>query len=441
MSSLRLPQGLFWRLAAILFGALALALAITAQFVDAERAQLQRELIASHAAGRLAEAARMLAAVDAAAQPALTAALAAAGVQFDRDAPAAAPRDTVLHEAFAAALAWRLGSASLVDTAVAADGAGRVRFSAQLRAPAGNAGWWSIEEGFDRALPPPRFVLPSLVALLLAVGAAALLAVRWVTQPLSALATAARTLGTAAERGPLPERGPAEVRQAARAFNDMRRRIGAMVDEKTRMLAAISHDLRAPIARMRLRVEMLDDAEARTKLVGDLDELRRLTDEALDFLRGAGGGEQVAPCDLAQLARALVWEAREAGQQVTLAEAGPILLAGRAGALRRCLQNLIGNAIKHTGSAEVELAAHDGAAWVWVRDRGAGLAPAEFEQAFEPFYRGDPARGHAAGFGLGLPIARAIARQHGGDVTLRARTGGGLEAELKLPLTAPVTAA
>jgi hypothetical protein len=123
------------------------------------------------------------------------------------------------------------------------------------------------------------------------VGSAVLVAVRGLTRPLSALATAARTLGTPAEGEALAEVGPAEVRQVARAFNDMRQRIGAMVDEKTRMLAAISHDLRAPITRMRLRVELLEDAEARAKLIADLEELHRLTDEALDFLRGAGACE------------------------------------------------------------------------------------------------------------------------------------------------------
>jgi signal transduction histidine kinase len=220
---------------------------------------------------------------------------------------------------------------------------------------------------------------------LLAVGRAALVAMRGLTRPLSGLATAARTLGTPAEGEALAEVGPAEVRQVARAFNDMRQRIGAMVDQKTRMLAAISHDLRAPITRMRLRVEPIEDAEARARLIADLEELHRLTDEALDFLRGTGGGEAAAPFDFVQLARAIVSEAREVGRDVVLVAPVSVVLMGRAGALRRCLQNLVDNAVRHAGSAEIELGTGDGAALLWMRDRGPGLAPDDLDRAFEPF--------------------------------------------------------
>lgn len=438
-----LPQGLFGRLAIVLLVAVGLALAIAAQFVGVERAKLQRELLIERTADRIAAAERMVAPADPAARPVLAQALAAAGVQLDGAATRAPPdeRSAALADAVARALTLRLGGSAVVAAELQRDDPARIRFVAQLRTPQGEARRWATEERLDRPLPPPRSLLPSLLALLVAVGGAALLAVRWATQPLSALAEAARSLGTASESGPVAERGPAEVRQAARAFNDMRERIGTMMGEKTRMLAGISHDLRAPITRMRLRIEMVSDAETRQRLVGDLDELRRLTDEALEFLRGASGGEPLARCDLVQLAAAVVQDAREAGGAATLADAGPLWVTGRAGALRRCVQNLVGNALKHAGSADVQLAASDAAAWLWVRDRGPGMTAAELAHAFEPFYRGDPARGHAAGFGLGLSIARAIAREHGGEVTLRPRTGGGLEVELRLPLAAELSAA
>jgi signal transduction histidine kinase len=431
-----LPQGLFWRLATILLAAVALTLAITAQFIGSERAQMQRLQLANQAASRIADAERMFALTDAAARPALARALAATGVQLDGAVSAATadPSAASLHEGLAHALERRLDGTAVVATRIQTDGPARAQFVAELRTRQGEERSWSTDERLDLVLPPPRFLLPSLIALLLAVGGAALVAVRWVTQPLSALAAAARALGTAAVQDPLAERGPVEVRQAARAFNDMSARIGTMVDEKTRMLAAISHDMRAPITRMRLRVEMLADVQARARLVADLDELRRLTDEALEFLRGASAGEPVTRCDLARVAAAVVQDAREAGQEATLTGATELLLPGRAGALRRCVQNLVDNALKHAGAAEVELAARDGAAWLWVRDCGPGLTEAELGCAFEPFFRGNPARGHAAGFGLGLPIARAIAREHGGEVTLRARPGGGLEVELRLPV-------
>lgn len=438
-----LPQGMFWRLAAILLGAVALAVAIAALFFGIERDHLRRDAIAQHAARRIVDAQRMLDHAAASDRRALAAAFAAAGVELDRAWPAASAvaQDAELAAVFGAALRRRLDPGRVLAVAAAADDAARVRFAAQLRATDGAVHWWTLDAPHEPDPPPPHFLLPALVALLLAVGSAVLVAVRGLTRPLSALATAARTLGTPAEGEALAEVGPAEVRQVARAFNDMRQRIGAMVDEKTRMLAAISHDLRAPITRMRLRVELLEDAEARAKLIADLEELHRLTDEALDFLRGAGGGEVAAHFDLARLARAIVSEAREVGHDVVLVAPASVVLVGRAGALRRCLQNLVDNAVRHAGSAEIELGTGDGAARLWVRDRGPGLAPDDLDRAFEPFFRGDPARGHANGFGLGLPIARAIARQHGGEVTLRARPGGGLEAEVSLPLVVPVGAA
>lgn len=382
-----LPQGLFWRLAAILLGAVALVVAIAALFFGIERERLRRDESALNSAERIINAQRMLDHAAPQARRALAAALAAAGVELDHAGPAAATAgDAKLTAAFDAGLRQRLDGGHVVGVTAAAEDATRVRFSAQLHAVDGAVHRWTVYESRERDLPPPHFLLPALVALLLAVGGLALVAVRWLTRPLSSLATAARKLGTPAEGQALAEVGPAEVRQVARAFNDMRQRISAMVDEKPRMLTAISEDLRAPITRMRRRVELFDDAEARARQIGDLDELRRLTDEALDFLRGTSGGRPVVSCDLARVARSIAQEAREVGRTVIVVGPASLPLDARAGAIRRCLQNLIGNALTHAGAAEVELALGGPDAWIWMRDRGPGMTDEDLRHAFEPFY-------------------------------------------------------
>jgi len=430
-----LPRSLFGRLAVILLAAITLALAIAAQFLGMERGPMQGERLAGQAVQRIALAETVFAHADPAARPSVRQALAAAGLSLvaAADDPAPGARDETLGRIVARELRQRLRGIEVLAVEVHADDAGNARFVALLRSPAGEQRRWMTLEKPDRPLPPPRFLWPTLVALLVLVGVGALLAVRWVTRPLSALAAAARALGTGSVGPRLLERGPTEARQTARAFNDMSQRIGSMMDEKARMLAAISHDLRAPITRMRLRVEMMTDEVVRARLIRDLDELRRLTDEALEFLRGSVGGEPSRRCDLVQVAATVVQDARDAGGDVVLSGAASLWLQGRPGALRRCVQNLLDNALKHAGAAEIEVGRSGADAGLWVRDRGPGMSGEAFERAFEPFFRGDPARGHASGFGLGLPIARAIAREHGGELTLALRPGGGLVAWLRLP--------
>jgi signal transduction histidine kinase len=284
---------------------------------------------------------------------------------------------------------------------------------------------------------PLRLALTSLV-LLGTVLVLSLVAVRWLTGPLSALATAAEQLGRDIDRPPLPETGPLEVRRAARAFNTMQQRLSRFIADRTRILTAMSHDLKTPITRLRLRSEMLDDATLRGKIAKDLDEMQSMVTQTLDYLRHASSSEAVQPVDLGALIESLQADYRDTGSEVEIEGrvAQPALqpIAGRPLALRRCLANLLDNALRYGRRAVVRV--EDGAKEVTIRvlDEGPGIPDAELEQAFEPFFRGEASRSReTGGTGLGLGIARNIARAHGGELVLRNRPSGGLEAVLSLP--------
>lgn len=293
--------------------------------------------------------------------------------------------------------------------------------------------------GFDHRLPEEMFAWPwrllaTLGVLLAAVVVLSVLAVRWVTRPLSLLAGAAEGLGRDIHRAPLPESGPQEVRHAARAFNTMQARLTRYVQDRTRMVSAISHDLRTAITRLRLRTELLEDPAPRAGLLRDLDEMQRMTSTALDFLRGLEEQEKIQPLDLNALLESLKAEAEDLGREVDVQAPASAPYPARPLALKRCLANLLDNAIKYGGRARVIL--DDGAAQVRIRiaDDGPGIPADELEKVFEPFYRLEVSRSReTGGSGLGLSIARNVARAHGGDLVLRNRPEGGLEAVLTLP--------
>ncbi len=277
-------------------------------------------------------------------------------------------------------------------------------------------------------------MLTSLAVLLVAVFAVTLIAVRWVTRPLKTLAAAAVELGDDINRPPLDERGPLEVSRAARAFNAMQAKLAALISDRTRIFSAMSHDLKTPITRLRLRTEMLDDAVLREKFAQDLKEMEEMVGAALDFMRGVEMRDAAQPIDVMALIESVAADAREVGGDVSVEGAALVPHPGHPQSLKRLLTNLIDNAVKYGKSAT--LAIDDGAQAlrICVRDDGPGIPEAELERVFEPFYRIEASRNRATGgSGLGLTIARNIARAHGGDVVLRNRTRGGLEAELTLP--------
>ncbi len=292
---------------------------------------------------------------------------------------------------------------------------------------------------FDSYLSPQAAAVPlrlalTLLILLGTVIALSLVAVRWVTGPLSELATAAEKLGEDINRPPLPETGPSEAQRAARAFNTMQRRLSRFISDRTRIFTAMSHDLKTPITRLRLRSEMLEDESLRAKFARDLEEMESMVTQTLDFMRDASTQEAVQPVDAMALLESLQTEFQDTGSKVEIAGGVARPYPGRPFGLRRCLPNLVDNAIRYGGHATVKVEDAANRLTIRVLDDGPGIQEAELEQAFEPFFRGEASRSRdTGGTGLGLGIARNIARAHGGELVLRNRPEGGLDAILTLP--------
>ena len=299
-----------------------------------------------------------------------------------------------------------------------------------------NDGAWVT---FDTSLAPQATDTPlrlalTLLILLGTVIVLSLVAVRWATRPLATLATAAEDLGKDINRPPLPESGPVEVQRAARAFNTMQRRLSRFISDRTRVFTAMSHDLKTPITRIRLRTEMLDDESVRAKFEKDLDEMEAMVKHTLDFMRDASAGEPVQRVDVMALLESLQTDYEDAGSAVAIEGVANEPYPGRPLALRRCLTNLLDNAIRYGRRATIHVKDDAGRLGIAIADQGPGIPEEELEQAFEPFYRGEASRSrNTGGTGLGLGIARNIARAHGGELVLKNRPGGGLEAILSLP--------
>jgi signal transduction histidine kinase len=254
------------------------------------------------------------------------------------------------------------------------------------------------------------------------------------TRPLKQLAQAAKDLGHDINHPPLALSGASEIRQASAAFNAMQARIRQYIFQRTQMLAAITHDLQTPLTRMRLRLEKVSDRELQERLVGDLSAMQAMVREGLDLARSMDATETMQPLDLDSLLDSVCADASDASQQVTLGGRASMALLGRPLDLRRCLVNLIDNAVKYGGQAEVKVERLSGAARIRIRDAGPGIADDELARVFEPFYRVESSRSReSGGTGLGLTIARNIAEQHGGSIALANHPDGGLEATLVLP--------
>jgi signal transduction histidine kinase len=296
---------------------------------------------------------------------------------------------------------------------------------------------------FKIDMPPPRpwhsetFLMAFLLMSVAAAGLT-LWAVRRLIRPVGALADAADRLGRNVNADPLPEKGPAEVVVAARAFNTMAERIRRFVADRTQMLAAVGHDLKTPITRLKLRAEFLEDEEQRRKMLADLDEMEAMIAATLTFARDDAATEPSVPVDLAALCRTVLDEAADAAPEAepAIGYAGPEHLTAtlRPMALKRALANLVGNALLYGGAARLTLGAADGLLSIAIEDDGPGVPAHELETVFQPFRRLESSRNReTGGTGLGLPIARNIFRAHGGDVVLRNRPKGGLTALATLP--------
>ncbi|MBV8185950.1 MAG: HAMP domain-containing protein [Alphaproteobacteria bacterium] len=267
------------------------------------------------------------------------------------------------------------------------------------------------------------------------IGLLSVLAARRLAAPIRNFAAAAERLGVDSSAPPLPELGPHELRAATRAFNRMQERLRRFVEDRTTMLAVMSHDLRTPLNRLRLRAEFIDDEEQQRKMFGDLEAMNTMIDATLDFARDDVKREPRRLLDLGILIEDICEDAVDAGASVTYSGPRGVNICCRPTAVCRIVANLVDNAVRYGGTARVDLARKPGGVVVTIDDDGPGIPIDEHEKVFAPFYQLDRSRNRdAGGVGLGLSVARTIAREHGGDVTLANRAGGGFRARVKLPL-------
>jgi len=281
----------------------------------------------------------------------------------------------------------------------------------------------------------PRFLL-AFVVMTIVVSALSVWAVRRSTEPLARFARASERLGRDMNAPDMPEDGPREVNRAARAFNDMQKRLRRLISDRTQMLAAVSHDLRTPVTRLRLRAEFIEDGEQRQKMLNDLAQMEAMIGATLSFARLDSSEEERKNLDLAGLVQSVCDDAAETGKDVTYNGPLGVSFYGRPLALRRVFDNLVDNAVKYGGSAKVALKQAPGNIVVTIKDNGPGIALSEVENVFAPFFRVESSRNRATGgVGLGLAVVRSIIRGHGGEVSLSNRHDGGLCATVILPLT------
>ncbi|WP_316184029.1 MULTISPECIES: ATP-binding protein [unclassified Bradyrhizobium] len=267
-------------------------------------------------------------------------------------------------------------------------------------------------------------------------------AARAIIRPLSDMARAAAAFGRSpGAQEPLGRRGPKEIVQVADALNEMQARIRALLDDRTRMLAAISHDLRTPLTRLRLRSERIGQGEMRSAMLRDIDQVSRMLDETLDYLRDDTKAEQPARIELASLLETICCDFADVGHAVSFDGPSRLVCEGRARALSRAVTNVVENAVKHGSEVVVSLSTlADGMIAIEVADDGPGIPQALQARALEPFVKLDQARS-AGGFGLGLSIAQEIMKKHDGGIALMPNAPRGLRVRLSLPLRLAMPAA
>jgi signal transduction histidine kinase len=280
---------------------------------------------------------------------------------------------------------------------------------------------------------------PWMMTLLFAVISVTLLglwAARALTAPLSSFARAAESFSLNGAAAPLPERGPEEIRSVAKALNRMRERISALIDDRTRMLAAISHDLRTPITRMRLRSEFIEDETHRSRMLSDLDQMRSMLESVLSFLRNDRKLETMTLVDIATTLQLIADQFADMGHKVAYDGPAHAMATARPDDLHRSITNLVENAVRYGASATIRLAETPDTVTIDVEDDGPGISDERKDIMLEPFVRGDDARNmdEVTGFGLGLSIARAIVLAHGGELSLNDRPPHGLIVRIRLPV-------
>ena len=274
-----------------------------------------------------------------------------------------------------------------------------------------------------------------LCFLALSIALVTVFAARQFSRPIERLAAAVRQFGLNPQAPPIAETGPKELREVVTTFNAMQAQIQKFVAYRTMMLAAISHDLRTPLTRMRLRGEFIEDPEQQARLFRDVDEMQTMVDEALAFFRDDATVEESTSFDLPHILLTIANNYADQGVDISYAGPAHAVYRGRPLTLKRAFSNVIDNAAKYARNSEIELSCEDTALVVAIRDRGPGIPPDALENVFRPYYRIDKSRNRTTGgVGLGLTVAQAIVQGHGGDITLKNRPEGGLEALIVLPM-------
>lgn len=463
-----IPRSLFSRLVLVLLGGLLIAQTLSLGIHAHERGQLLLQSSGMQSAQRIADIVKVLEPLPPHERHKMVAILSAPPLVIklsdERSAPTTEREGRTRAALFETMVQRFVGSDWPVSVTVT-DGRPWKAASKMhgLQGPGMHGGWMAMEGGprfflqpgmsfaahvrlhdgtmvtFDSHQPAetltwPYRLLASVVILLGTVLVLSLIAVRWATRPLNRLADAAEELGKNIHRPPLDESGPLEVQRAARAFNTMQARLVGYIQDRTRVLAAMSHDLKTPITRLRLRSELLDDVQLRSKFGKDLEELEAMVSRTLDFMRGLESEERVQPIDINALLESLQADLLETGDRVEIEGAAKSPYVGKPQALKRCLSNILDNAVKYGDHARVLIDDDDRRLEIRVLDEGPGISEAELERVFDPFYRLEESRNReTGGTGLGLSIARSAAESHRGRLSLRNRVERGLEAILTLP--------
>jgi len=425
---MRAPRSLQTRILLVLLAGLVLAHALTFALVLAERSLVMRGMMVNYLASDIASSVAVLERLPADERAQWMERLSRRNYRLGLDGSAAsAPAATSARaQSVAGEMAHALGagrSLRVID-GNATGSALRVMIPLTDGTPL----VVTLDEPRLRISPWAWAALALQLALLIGLGA---WAVRTATRPLHRLADAADRLRPDQPAAPLSEDGPSEVHRAAAAFNRMQQRIDAHLQERMHILAAVSHDLQTPITRMRLRADLLDDPALRDKLHADLAETQSLVAQGIAYARSAHAAhEPLQRVDLPSLLHSIARDYADAGQPVHVSEAAPLHAETRPQALRRLVCNLVDNALKFAGPAELRLAASAAGAWTLeVLDRGPGIPTDELARVMEPFVRLEDSRHRCTGgTGLGLAIANQLALGLGGQLTLLPRAGGGLEA-------------
>lgn len=446
-----LPRSLFGRLVLILVGGLVVAQSLTVAIQLNERQKFATRALESRWAARVADTLQLLDSLGQEERERVAAVMSSRRLKISAPHPATSGAEqSAKVSTHALALRGMLQRALAqpnigitVSERVPQRGHGPARWARLLGPPHDIIVDARLNDGTGVRLeysfgPPARDwpfqMLVTVLVLITATIVVALLAVRLVIRPLHTLSAAAEALGADINRPPLPETGPTEVRRAAQAFNTMQGRLVRFIEDRTRMLAAVSHDLRTPITRMLLRSEALNDDALREKFQQDLSEMESMVNAALNYMRGVDACEASQRVDLMALIDTVQADAEEMGKPVQTCHRLEVIMECRPIALRRALDNLIDNAVKYGGRAEIYVEDLGPHVHIRISDAGPGIPEPELERVFEPFYRLDPSRNRdQGGAGLGLSIARNIVRAHGGELVLRNRPTGGLEATMCLP--------